>query len=80
MGMKNRQKFFCCEIIIIALMEKEDGTIDNAHLYGFVLIMRRLLQAEAFAVMKKEILRLTKKYPFVAMRYYGFRDDWQEKL
>lgn len=62
------------------LMEKEDGTIDNAHLYGFVLIMRRLLQAEEFAVMKKEILRLTKKYPFVAMRYYGFRDDWQEKL
>lgn len=62
------------------LIEKEDGTIDNAHFYGFVLIMRRLLQEDEFRALKKEIVSLTKKYPFVAMRYYGFRDDWQEKL
>ena len=62
------------------LIEKEDGTVDNAHFYGFVLIMRRLLQPNEFASLKQEIVALTKKYPFVAMRYYGFREDWQEKL
>ncbi len=62
------------------LIKKEDGTIDNAHFYSFVLIMRRLLSTEEFAAMKREIVNLTTKYPFVAMRYYGFRDDWQETL
>mgnify|MGYP002452436279 CR=1 FL=1 len=57
-----------------------DGTIDNAHLYGFILIMRRLLTSSEFAEMKKEILDLTQKYSFVNMRYYGFRADWKIKL
>ena len=57
-----------------------DGTIDNAHLYGFILIMRRILPSNDFIEMKDSIINLTKKYPFVSMRYYGFRDDWEEKL
>jgi hypothetical protein len=42
--------------------------------------MRRLLTYEEFASMKNEIIELTKKYPFVDMRHYGFCDDWGEKL
>lgn len=62
------------------LIKKEDNTLDNAHLYGFILIIRRLLLPEEFKNMKKEIIELSKKYPFVRMDYYGFRFDWQEKL
>lgn len=53
------------------------GHMDNAHLFGFVLIMRRLLKPDEFAAMKSEIAALTKKYPFVGMRYYGFAEDWE---
>ncbi len=57
-----------------------DGNVDNAHLYGFVIVVRRLLKADEFSAMKADIVRLTKKYPFVDLRYYGFRDDWQRML
>ena len=62
------------------LIRREDGTMDNAHFFGFFLIMRRLLPAENFAEMKEAVIALTEKYPFVRMDYYGFRDDWKEKL
>ena len=42
--------------------------------------MRRLLPAENFAEMKEAVIALTEKYPFVRTDYYGFRDDWKEKL
>ena len=62
------------------LITLPDGTIDNSHLYGFILIMRRLLKLAEFTAMKDEILALTKKYPFVNLRYYGFRNDWVTML
>ena len=62
------------------LITNEDGTIDNAHLYGFILIMRRLLTTHEFSELKAALGALKQKYPFVSMRYYGFRDDWQAKL
>ncbi|MCM1027569.1 MAG: Abi family protein [Roseburia sp.] len=62
------------------LIKNGDGQIDNSHLYGFVLVMKRLLAPDNFSEMKSSILSLTKKYPFVRMDYYGFRDDWQDKL
>jgi len=42
--------------------------------------MKRLLPADKFSEMKKSIIVLTQKYPFVRMDYYGFRSDWQQKL
>lgn len=62
------------------LCKNPDGTVDNAHLYGFILIMRRLLKATEFSDMKAEIVRLSEKYPFVNLRHYGFREDWQKVL
>lgn len=57
-----------------------DGACDNNHLYGFIIIMKRLLTSEEFADMKTDITKLTRKYPFVNMKYYGFRNDWQTAL
>ena len=57
-----------------------DGTVDNAHLYGFILIIRRLLKPEEFLEMKGEIAELSQKYTFVNLRYYGFREDWKSVL
>ncbi len=62
------------------LIVKEDGTIDNSHLYGFILIMKRLLPCELFSLLKAEIVCLSEKYPFVNMQYYGFRQDWKSEL
>lgn len=62
------------------LIKNSSGELDNAHFYGFLLIMRRILPASKFTEMKKSIAALTKKYPFVRMDYYGFRNDWQQKL
>lgn len=62
------------------LISLPDGTVDNAHLYGFILIMRRLLKPDEFAEMKGEIAALSQKYPFVNLRYYGFREDWESVL
>ena len=62
------------------LIKNKNGEIDNAHFYGFVLIMKRLLPADIFNEMKSDIVALTKKYSFVRMKYYGFRDDWQQML
>lgn len=62
------------------LIKDSNGNIDNAHFYGFLLIMKRLLPADIFNEMKKSILELTKKYPFVRMDYYGFRSDWKQKI
>lgn len=62
------------------LIKNNKGEIDNAHFYGFLLIMKRILPADKFNEMKKSIIALTQKYPFVRMDYYGFRSDWQQKL
>lgn len=65
----------------LALLRKDaDGTVDNAHLFGFVLIMRRLLSTEDFQSLKAEIIALTHKIPFVEMKYYGFPDNWQNLI
>ena len=60
--------------------EDANGTVDNAHLFGFILIMRRLLSAEDFQSLKTEMVTLTSKIPFVEMKYYGFPDDWQNLI
>lgn len=62
------------------LITDSNGKIDNAHFYGFLLIMKRILPVAQFADMKKSIIALTVKYPFVRMDYYGFRSDWQQKI
>ena len=58
----------------------DEGNLDDAHLYGYILVIRRLLSPEDFNEMKEDLISLTKKYPFVHMKYYGFRDDWKEIL
>lgn len=62
------------------LITLPDGTSDNAHLYGFIIIMRKLLKPSEFSSMKDEIRKLSDKYPFVDLKYYGFRNDWINAL
>lgn len=62
------------------LLIVKNGIIDNAHLYGFIIIMKRLLDPIAFKLMKSEIVCLSQTYPFVNMQHYGFGNDWQMAL
>lgn len=62
------------------LIRREDGTMDNAHFFGFFLIMKRLLPARDFSEMKEAVIALSKKYPFVRLDFYGFAKDWNKKL
>ncbi len=65
----------------LALLRKNsDGAVDNAHLFGFILIMKRLLANFEFCDFKDELLLLTQKIPFVQMKYYGFPSDWQNLI
>lgn len=62
------------------LIKNADGHIDNSHLYGFIIVMKRLLSEDDFKELKTDIINLTQKYPFVNMKYYGFRNDWKKEL
>ena len=62
------------------LLVKEDGTIDNEHLFSFILIMKRLLSQKQFESMIDEIATLNRKTNFVNMAYYGFPENWQSLL
>lgn len=62
------------------LRHNPDGSRDNAHLFGFILIIKRLLNKKDFLALKKELVNLTDNISFVSMRYYGFPDDWKTIL
>ena len=62
------------------MRKDQNGAIDNAHIFGFLLIMRRLLLPTDFSELKEELVRLSEKYPFVHTKYYGFPEDWKEVL
>lgn len=62
------------------LRRNKDGSLDNSHLYGYIFIMRRLLNKEDFSNMYYELVALSDKYNFVNMKYYGFREDWKDVL
>ena len=62
------------------LRKNEDGEIDIYHVFGYILVMKKLLPSENFTVMKARIVELSDKIPFVAMRYYGFPDNWKEVI
>lgn len=59
------------------LIKNEDGTMDNSHLFGYILNMKRLLSSAEFSEMKNSIIQLTEEIPFVSMRYYGFPEGWK---
>lgn len=62
------------------LRTDENGLVDNAHLFGYILNMRRLLSSDDFNGMKDRIIKLTETIPFVSMRYYGFPDNWKDVI
>lgn len=62
------------------LRDLPDGTKDNSHLFGFIIIAKRLLKSDEFSCMKNEIINLKHKYPFVDLKHYGFCDDWENLL
>ena len=65
----------------LALLNKDaNGNPDNNKLFGYILIMKRLLSENEFSELKSKIIAICQKYPFVDMRYYGFCNDWQNKI
>lgn len=62
------------------LLLNEDGSMDNQHLFGYILVMKRLLSIDDFASMKKQICQLNEDIPFVAMKYYGFPKNWKDVI
>jgi len=62
------------------LLRTNTGSVDNSHLFGFILIMRRLLKYNDFITLKNMVFDLTKKYPFVNLRFYGFPDHWLSSI
>ena len=57
-----------------------DGTMDNSHLFSFILIMRRLLSESDFSKLTAEISTLSNKISFVDLSYYGFPNNWSNLI
>lgn len=65
----------------LSLLKKDSKErVDNAHFYGFFIVMKRLLSNNEFLSMKNLIISLTEKYPHVDIGHYGFRTDWEGRL
>lgn len=62
------------------LNKDEQGVVDNAHLFGFILVLKRVLPTENFSRLKASVIDLTEKYPFVDMKHYGFNPDWKNLI
>lgn len=56
------------------------GQLDDYHVFAYLLLLKQFLQKKDFYLLAQEIFSLTIKYPFVAMRYYGFPENWLEIL
>jgi abortive infection bacteriophage resistance protein len=64
-----------------ALLPKDDnGISDNSKLFGYIINIMRMAQPNDWQNFKNEIINLCSKYPFVNMSYYGFCDNWYNKL
>ena len=74
------QKPWLSKSELSVLITNKDGTKDNAHLFSYILIMRRMLSQQDFNDMKNQILNLIKKHPFVNMLHYGFPENWSTQL
>ena len=64
----------------LLLRRDKNGQPDNSHLFGYILIIKRMLSAEEFATFKARLVNLHKQIPFVNMRYYGFPDNWERMI
>lgn len=62
------------------LPKNKDGNPDNTHLYSYLLTMRQLLVEDDFSELKGELCELSRKYPFVSMRHYGFPGNISDTL
>lgn len=75
-----QQKPWLSKAELSLLRKNANGTPDNAHLYGFLFIMKRMLSTSDFNEFKKKLIALSDRFSFVKMRYYGFRSDWRQRL
>lgn len=65
----------------LSLLRRDEGNVvDNAHLFGYILVIRRLISLEDFSTLKDELNDLSNKYIFVDMSHYGFPDNWKKSL
>lgn len=65
----------------IGILNKDaNGNPDNNKLFGYILIIKRLLTDDEFSTFKTKIIDLCRKYPFVDMRYYGFCNEWENMI
>lgn len=62
------------------LLKDKNGDPDNSHLFGYIINIMRLAQSNDWNEFKNELIALYGKYSFVDMSYYGFCDDWYNKL
>lgn len=62
------------------LLRIEEGKRVYDRLFSFILVIKALVLPENFDLLKEHLNDLTRKYPFVDMRYYGFPDNWKDIL
>lgn len=62
------------------LRKDEKGVADNSRLFGYILILRRLLSPKDFLTFSERLRAMCRQRPFVKMKYYGFPDGWERTI
>lgn len=62
------------------LAKRPDGKPDNSHLFGYILIMKRMLPKDDFREFKNILVSLAAEFPLADMKYYGFPPNWEKVL
>lgn len=57
-----------------------DGTLDNEHLFSYLLAIKRLVLKDSFQNFLCEFKNICKLYPSVNLRKYGFPTYWEAAL
>ena len=57
-----------------------DGTLDNEHLFSYLLAIKRLVSKDSFQNFLCEFKNLCKLYPSVDLSKYGFPTYWEDAL
>ena len=65
---------------LILLRKDKDGNPDNEKVFGHLLVVRRLARKKDWDYFKEGLIDLTKRFPSVKLKNYGFPDNWKEVL
>jgi len=61
-------------------MYTQNGKLVFDRLFGYILVIKSLIDENEFRLLKEQLLELDKNYPLAHFKNYGFPDNWKTIL